>query len=278
MNQFLSPSTIDEALTYLKEKQDLRILAGGTDLIIAIKNRSVTCAHLMDVKQISALQRVERTSDGLEIGAAVTLSDLLESDLPGGWYRAIAQSAASVANSLLRNRATLMGNICNASPGGDMLPSCLVVNSMLHSIGPDGERVIPLRDFFVGVKEHVLAPDEMATKIVIPHEDGVSAFRKKKRIRGHDLAQVSVAASYSHEGVLRMAFGAAAPTPLLIELGTTPSGMLRAQRDEIVDAALKHAAPISDVRSSKEYRLAMLKHLANEVLEEILEEMGACSV
>ena len=278
MNQFLSPSTIDEALTYLKEKQDLRILAGGTDLIISIKDRSVTCAHLMDVKQISALQRVERTRDGLEIGAAVSLSTLLESDLLGGWYRAIAQSAASVANVLLRNRATLVGNICTASPAGDMLPSCLVTHAMLHSISPNGERVIPLRDFFVGVKEHVLEPDEMATKIVIPHEDGVSAFRKKKRIRGHDLAQVSVAASYSRGGVLHMAFGAATPTPLLIELGSTPSGMLRAQRDEIVDAALKHATPISDVRSSKEYRLGMLKHLANEVLDEILEEMGESSV
>jgi carbon-monoxide dehydrogenase medium subunit len=278
MNQFLSPSTIDEALTFLKEKQELRILAGGTDLIIAIKNRSVTCAHLMDVKQIPELQRVEMTKEGLEIGAAVSLNALLESDLLKGWYRAIAQSAASVANSMLRNRATLVGNICNASPGGDMLPSCLVANAVLHSISPDGGRVIPLRDFFVGVKEHVLAPHEMATKIVIPHVDGVSAFCKKKRIRGHDIAQVSVAASYSREGVLRMAFGAAAPTPLFMELGTYPSGMLRSQRDEIVDAALKYAMPISDVRSSKEYRLAMLKYLANEVLDEILEEMGACSI
>ena len=159
-----------------------------------------------------------------------------------------------------------------------MLPSCLVTNSMLHSISPDGRRVIPLRDFFVDAKEHVLAPDEMAMKIVIPHMDGVSAFRKKKRIRGHDIAQVSVAASYSREGVLRMAFGAAAATPLLMELGTYPSAMLRAQRDEIVDAALKHATPISDVRSSKEYRLGMLRHLANEVLDEILEEMGECCV
>ena len=217
------------------------------------------------------------TSEGLKIGAAVSLSAALESGMLSGWYRAVGQSAASVANSLLRNRATLIGNICNASPGGDMLPSCLVASAMLHTINPDGGRVIPLRDFFTGVKKHILGPREMVTKIVLPHTDGVSVFRKKKRVRGHDLAQVSVAASYSSEGVLLMAFGAAAPTPLLMELGTYQPADLRAQRDEIIDNALGHATPISDVRSSKAYRLAMLKYLAGEVLDETLAETGACS-
>ena len=278
MNKFLTPLSSVEALVFLKEKPNLQILAGGTDLIIALKNRAVTCEYLMDIKKIPELQHVEMTNEGLEIGAAVSLSALLESGALSGWYRAIEQSAKSVANTLLRNRATLIGNICNASPGGDMLPSCLVANAKLKTISPDGERVIPLRAFFVGVKEHVLQPREMVTKIVLPHTDGVSAFRKKKRIRGHDIAQVSVAASYSNEGALLMAFGAAAPTPLLIELGTYQPADLRAQRDEIIDNALGHAAPISDVRSSKEYRLAMLKYLAGEVLDEILAEIGACGV
>ena len=278
MNQFLSPSTSAEALEFLGKNQNLQILAGGTDLIIALKSRTITCEYLMDIKKIPELQHVGTTSEGLEIGAAVSLSAALESGLLTGWYRAIAQSAASVANCLLRNRATLVGNICNASPGGDMLPSCLVTNAVLQTISPKGGRVIPLREFFVGVKKHTLEPNEMVTKIVFPHMDGVSAFRKKKRIRGHDLAQVSVAASYSRDSVLRMALGAAAPTPLLIELGTYQPAALKAQKDEIIDKALKQAVPISDVRSSKEYRFAMLKHLANEVLDEILEGMGACSI
>jgi len=272
MYQFLSPVTTAEALEFLKERKNLRILAGGTDLIIALKDGTAVCDHLMDIKKIPALKKMEQTRDGLEIGAAVTLGEMLASGILQEGYRAIGQSAASVANSLLRNRATLAGNICNASPGGDMLPACLVADAYVQTIAPAGGRSIPLRDFFVGVKKHVLQADELVVKVVIPKANGVSAFRKKKRIRGHDLAQVSVAVSYSATGVLRMAFGAAAPTPLLIELGAYQPEVLREKRNEIVDGAVEHASPIDDTRSSKAYRTAMLRHLAHEAINEILEE------
>ena len=274
MYEYLSPVTTLEAVEILGGKQNLRILAGGTDLIIALKDRAVACDYLVDIKKIPELQKIEMTSEGLEIGAAVTLGEMLDSGLLKGWYKSLAQSAADVANSLLRNRATLVGNICNASPGGDMLPACLVGNAVVKTISPAGGRTIPLKEFFTGVKKHVLTPTEIAAKVVLPYEEGQSAFRKKKRIRGHDLAQVSVAASYTKAGVLQIAFGAAAPTPLLIELGTYDAKALRAQKDELIEKALKSATPISDVRSSKEYRMAMLRHLANEVIDEILDEAG----
>jgi len=272
MYQFLSPVTVAEASECLKERKNLRILAGGTDLIIALKDKAAVCDYLMDIKKIPDLKRMEQTEEGLEIGAAVTLNEMLGSGMLTGWYNAVGQSAASVANHLLRNRATLVGNICNASPGGDMLPPCLVTDAYIQTIASAGGRTIPLRDFFTGVKKHVLQPDELVMKVVLPKADGISAFRKKKRIRGHDLAQVSVAVSYSREGVLRMAFGAAAPTPLLVECGTYEPEALRGKRGEIVDRAIEHTSPIGDVRSSKEYRLAMLRYLANEVIGEILEE------
>ena len=273
MYQFLTPATTAQAAEFLKEKQNLRILAGGTDLIIALKDSPWD--YLMDIKRIPDCQSIRMTEEGLEIGAAVTMNEILESGFCTGWYEAIGQSAASVANILLRNRATLVGNICNASPVGDTLPSCLVTNAVVKTIVFDGGRSIPLKDFFIGVRKHVLAPNEMAVKVVIPKVEGFSAFRKKKRIRGHDLAQVSVAASYSKNGEFNMAFGAAAPTPLLLELGTYTPEYIKTRKDEIIEKAVKNAAPISDVRSTKDYRIAMLKYLAGEVMDEITGKLEA---
>ena len=273
MYQFLTPATTTEAAEFLNEKKNLRILAGGTDLIIALKDSP--CDYVMDVKKIPELQSIRMTEAGLEIGASVALNEVLESGLLTGWYEALRQSAASVANVLLRNRATLAGNICNASPVGDTLPSCLVTNAFVKTIVFDAGRSIPLKDFFIGVRKHVLAPNEMVSMVVIPKNDGVSAFRKKARIRGHDLAQVSVAASYSKANILNMAFGAVAPTPLFLEMGTYQPSDLKSSKNEIIEKAAKSAVPITDVRSTKDYRLAMLKYLANEVLDEIIEKQKA---
>jgi carbon-monoxide dehydrogenase medium subunit len=271
MYTFLSPATIDEASALLKRKKNLRILAGGTDIIIALKSKIMTCDFLMDIKKIPDLHTMKITEEGLEIGAAVTLSEMLASGLLKGWYQSLAQSAASVANVLLRSRATLIGNICNASPAGDMLPPCLVTEGYVHTIAPEGNRIIPVREFFLGVKKHVLAPDEMAVKLIFPLNEGKSVFRKRKRIRGHDLAQVSAAASYTKAGLLRIAFGSAAPTPLLIDCGIYPIDKLKSEKKTIIENAVNQTKPIGDVRSSREYRSAMLKYLTGEVIDEILD-------
>ena len=272
MHQFLTPSTTAEAAQFLKEKLNLRIIAGGTDLIIALKDNP--CDYLMDVKKIPELQSIQLTDANLEIGAAVTLNEMLESGLLTGWYEALGQSAASVGNVLLRNRATLVGNICNASPAGDTLPSCLVTNAFIKTIVFGASRSILLKDFFVGVRKNALAPGQMVSMVVIPKNEGVSVFRKKKRIRGHDIAQVSVAASYSKDGNLNIAYGSAAPTPLLLKMGTFRLPDFKSNKEMILEKALKSTAPISDVRSAKDYRTAMLKYLTNEVLDEIIEKQN----
>lgn len=269
MYQFYKPKSVDEATLLLSEKKNLRILAGGTDLIVALKNGIATCDFMMDIKKIPALRKISMTDEGLEIGAAVCIRELIDSGLLNCWYKALLQSGESLANVLLRNRATLVGNICNASPAGDMLPSSLVLGGQLHIAGRRGNRIIPLKEFFTGVKKHVLAPDEMVVKIVYPKGEGVSAFKKKKRIQGHDLAQVSVSASYSKQGFLKIAFGSAAPTPLLMEIGTFSADELLSKRAEIIDKAMESAAPIGDVRSSKDYRMSMLRYLTAEVIDEI---------
>ncbi|MCL2564014.1 MAG: xanthine dehydrogenase family protein subunit M [Oscillospiraceae bacterium] len=267
MYAFLAPKTLEDARGFLESRPNLKLLAGGTDLIIGLREGLVTPDAVMDVKQIPALTQIRQTEDVLEIGAAVTVDEMLRSGYLSGPYHALYEAGEELANILLRNRATLAGNICNASPGGDMLPACLVLDAWVETIRPDGGRRIPLREFFMGPKRHVLASDEMVVKTVFPRAAGKSAYRKKKRIRGHDLAQVGVAGLLGADGALTLAFGACGPTPICLDVFDTNTQ----SRAEILDAAMNGIAPIGDVRASKEHRQEMARYLTEAVLDAIEE-------
>ena len=249
MPEFLQPTSLAQAMELLREKQDVRFLNGGTDLIILLRARAVDCRYLMDVKRIPELNVFTYTPEGLSIGAAVTCSQILRAGFLNEEHKLLQEAAVTLANDLLRNRATLAGNICNASPGGDMIPACLVLNASVHTRSPRGERIIPLNQFFTGVK------------VTLPNQPGRGVYLKKRRIRGHDLAQVGLAGFYGSDGGLRFAAAAVGPTPVLIaDIGSFTPTELKSAKAEIVEKVAVRAKPISDVRSSKEYRLAMLRY------------------
>lgn len=277
MPEFIQPTTLQQALDLLREKQNVKFLAGGTDLIIQMREKLVRPACLMDVKKIPELQVFGYSAEGLEIGAAVTCNQILDATLQPA-HEVLKQAAGTLANTLLRNRATMVGNICNASPGGDMIPAGLVLQAKLVTASPSGGRVIPLKDFFTGVKKHVLAPDELIVKIVLPMTEGRGVYLKKQRIRGHDLAQVGVAGFYAAGGALTLAYAAVGPTPILLEdLGTYTLADLASKKEALLDKCEQRVSPIGDVRSSKEYRLAMVRYLTGKVLDTFstAEEVGA---
>jgi len=229
----------------------------------------------MDIKKIPELNVFGKSGAGLEIGGAVNLNKIAESELTGAALSALRESAAALANSLLRNRATLIGNICNASPGGDMLPPALVLDGLLEAHSSSGKRQIPLSGFFTGVKKHILQKNELVTKITFPMKEGKSIYLKKKRIKGHDLAQVSVAAFWAATGELSIAIGAAAPTPILIsDLGSFDKNTLQKARTDIEREVLDRINPISDTRSSREYRIAMVKYFIGEIISRWTEEVA----
>jgi carbon-monoxide dehydrogenase medium subunit len=265
--QFLQPSTLAEATEILNSHEDVRVLAGGTDLLVLLKDRVLTCRYVMDIKKISELNVLCKSENGLEIGGAVSLNKILASDLTGGCYSVLRDGALALANSLLRNRATLIGNICNASPGGDMLPASLVLGGVLEAVSVSGSRLIPLCDFFTGVKKHVLEKNELVTKITFAEKNGKGVYLKKKRIKGHDLAQTGVAAFWTADGMLSVALGAVAPTPVLIAgMGPIGKSALRRAHDGIETEILNRINPISDTRSSREYRIAMVKYFIGEII------------
>ena len=271
MPEFLQPKTIQEALSLLQVRQNIKFLAGGTDLLVLLRAGSLSCDAVMDIKKLPELSVFAYTEAGLEIGGAVTCNQIIEADFLRGAHGALQGAARTLANSLLRNRATLVGNLCNASPGGDMLPISLVLGGAAHTVSPRGAREIALKHFFTGVKKTVLAPDEFVVKVVFPEAAGRGAYLKKSRIRGHDLAQVGLAGYYGADGALRLAAGAVGPTPAVFdELGRYKQSELLSGEDArgiLVGTVLGSVNPIRDVRSSKEYRLAMLKYFIEKMLD-----------
>lgn len=275
--EYLRPKNLNEAVEMLdKYGKDLKILAGGTDLIILVKENMIPCKYFMDIKAIPEALKLEHCDEcGLSVGAGVTLNDLLYEKLPEN-YDILKQCGHTLANSLLRNRATLVGNICNASPGGDMLPGALVLEGVVHTASKDGNREIPLKDFFLGVKKTALKPNEMVTKVSFPAAKGKGIYMKKQRIKGHDLAQVSVAVYLKEDGKLLVALGAVAPTPVLIEdLGSYSKDELKDINTvkAITQKVMSRINPIGDQRSSREYRIAMAEYFTEKALQELAKEV-----
>ena len=273
--QYLKPESIKEALELLDGYgKNLKILAGGTDLIIALKDRLINCDYLMDIKNIQELQEIKYTEDiGLEIGAAVSLNEIINSDIINEKYGILIQAAKTLANSLLRNRATLLGNICNASPGGDMLGPSIVLEGKLEILSKTGVRIVPLKDFFVGVKRTVLKENELVSKIIFPSIEGVGKYRRRSRIKGHDLAQIGVSMFLKNNIGLNVSITAAGPTPVIIEdFVLLKKDTLKDNIPVIVDKIMTSIKPISDQRASKEFRIDMAKYLSNQILEELSSE------
>ena len=258
---YLQPKSVEEAACMLGAYDELRIMAGGTDLLVAIRD-GLPCKYIMDIKCIPEMKSVGKTDAGLSVGGAVPLNKLLDSEFVTGCYSVLRDAGLQMANYLLRNRATLIGNICNASPGGDMLGASLVLNGYLEAASLQGIRKIPLNGFFKGVKKHALRKDELAVRVVFPQSEGRGIYLKKRRIRGHDLAQIGLTAFRHKNGGLDIAIGAAAPTPILlkevIRAGERPNA------EKVIDAVLGSISPIADVRSSREYRIAIVKYFIRQ--------------
>jgi carbon-monoxide dehydrogenase medium subunit len=223
--------------------------------------------HLVDVKRIPELRELAISDDGgLTIGACVTVNRLVEfKGLPAG-MSALRQAASWLGTNQVRNRATVGGNLCNASPACDLAPPLLVLGAKVRVRKAEGERLVDLRDLFKCPKQTCLLAQELVCEILVPPATGTrSAFLKRQRIRGHDLAVVNAAAAVDGGGQLKVAVGAVAPRPLLMEgLGSLGAG--RAGRALLVKRVLDRVSPIDDVRSSGAYRKQMVEYLVTELL------------
>ncbi len=266
--RYHKPATLDEAVGLLEDfGPEARILAGGTDLLVGLGDGTISAGHVIDIKGIPDLSEIGYEGGTLMIGACVTVNRLLEfRGLPQA-CRALREAAAGLATHQIRNRATVVGNVCNASPACDMGPPLLVLDASLRTVSAKGERTIPLKDFFRGVKSTCCDPTEIVTEIVVPAgKETVSVFGKRKRIRGHDLSLVNGAAACENGTGVRIALGAVAPTPLVIE-GLEGWGL--SERRKMARHAVASISPIDDVRSSSSYRRAMAERIVRTLLDRL---------
>lgn len=262
--EYERPSTLAEAVGLLAhEGERARVLAGGTDLLIRLRDRTLTPAVVVDIKRIPEIApAITHTSGWVRVSAGTTMTDLVSSPVMRLSFPALAEAASYVGSVQIRNRATLAGNQCNASPAADTATPLLVYGAVIVAAGQGGERRIPLDEFFVRSGITTLAVGELVTAIELPLPSGArrSAFQRRTRRRGHDLASVTFSIAMGDDGV-RLAYGSLGPRPRLL---VGPAG----SEAELLERAVSEAAPSpTSMRAGPEYRLAMLRVLGRRAIE-----------
>jgi carbon-monoxide dehydrogenase medium subunit len=274
--EYTAAASLAEALRMKKDRgADARVIAGGTDLILRMRDEVLTPSLLIDLRRIS-LDCIVRCDDELRLGAFVSLSQLLESDDMAHYFPALPAACREFAGPPIRNRATLGGNIVNASPAADMVPPLIAYDASIVLSSSDGDRVLPLLEFFVGPGQSIIERDEILTEIRLPLMPPSSAatFIKLGQRRSMAISQVNMTTRLSVEesGVVseaRIVLGAVAPVPMrAVAAEQAISG--KALSEELLCAAAQKAreeiTPISDVRASHSYRMEMTEVLVRRAL------------
>jgi carbon-monoxide dehydrogenase medium subunit len=273
------PGTLAEALAMLGSNGgDARPLAGGTDLIIRLRDGTLRPEVVVDVKRIPELRPGIRDASGwLTIGATTSMTEIAADERIRDRFIALAEAAAVVGSVQIRNRATLGGNICNASPAADTAPPLLVYGAEVVVAGPARTRRLPLADFFVRSGVTGLGDGELLVSIDLPIPTGRtgSVQLRRTRRRGHDLAAVTMSCLVDDAGLTKVAYGSVGPRPVVF---TDQTGTLAdpAAADDakaaILDGMFAGASPSpSSMRASPGYRSAMLRVLGRRALAIALE-------
>ena len=282
---YARPASVAEAVALLQEHgPDARVLAGGTDLIIRLRDGSARPTVVVDVKRIAELDpAILEVGGRLRIGATTVMTDIVADERAQRLFPALVEAAVVVGSVQIRNRATLAGNLCNASPAADTAPALLVYGASVVAVGPSGTRQIPLTEFFVRSGQTTLARGELVTAIELPlpARPTGSAHVRRTRRRGHDLASVTLAVAIDDTGLTRLAYGSVGPRPVLVE---DESGVLAdrdatdAARTAVLERLLADASPSPrSMRAGPDYRLAMLRVLAVRAVRTSLDRLAVGS-
>jgi carbon-monoxide dehydrogenase medium subunit len=278
--EYKKPHDLNEAVQILNKEDKTFVLAGGTDLMILLRRNMIDARFIVDIKSIPETTEFEFVEGaGLTIGASLVVNLVADSEVVKSKYPALHEAAGSLASFQLRNRATVVGNICNASPGADLPPALLVYDAVVNIAGPEGARQVKLHEFFTGVKRTVLKKGELVVSVFLPDPgmEDKSTYIRQTRLKGHDLATVGVASRIKADDKVALAICAVAPTPLRLfelenkfnERGLSEETVLWAAEE-----IKQHIRPITDVRSSAVYRLQMASVLMKRSLLNLLGKEG----
>lgn len=271
----------------LLQGDQVRLMMGGTDLLVQMRDGVICPRTLVDIKHLPGMREmVYDPRVGLTIGAAVTMNQVARHPNARTHYPLLVEAANSVASYPLRNRATVGGNLCNASPCADIAPAALVLDGRVVLCGSEGEREVPVAEFFVGPGETVMGSDEfmLAVRVPVPEARGAGTYLKLGRNKAGDLALVGVAVWGFPDGTansgyrFRIALASVAPVPLrAVEAEEVLAANLPNEKSFALAAekAMRAATPIDDVRASAAYRRAMVRALTLRGLRELWERLRA---
>jgi carbon-monoxide dehydrogenase medium subunit len=285
--EYVKPQTIDEASQFLvSHAGKARPFLGGTDLFVQMRDRAIKPEYLVDVKSLEGMNELSfDPSRGLTIGAAVNMNQVIASPEVEENYPVLCEAARSVASYQLRTRASIVGNICNASPAGDTIGVCLLLDGELTIHGGNGRRREPLKDFFHGPGQTALMVGDIVQSIHFPLPPvGLKGkYIKLGRNRESDLAIVGVTAvGYPDTArpsgfCMKLALASVAPVPLVVEQVEEILGQNTTTEERISEAAqaaTDACTPIDDVRGSARYRKYMVRNLSLKAIRNVWEQLN----
>lgn len=267
--EYFKPLSWEETTELLnKFGATAKILAGGTDLVLKIKEDNEKPDALIDIKAINDVDKIEVNGDKIFIGAGVTFSQIIDSEMMKSELNLLWEAARTVASVGTRNRATMVGNICSAVPSLDSGPPLLVYDAKVNLISINEKRSVSISEWFTGPKKTAIKTGEVVVnvEISIPPKPNGTCYVKLGRYSGEDLAQAGVGIMADNNFNYKIAFCAVGPIPKRI---AKIEELLKGKplSDDIIEEAkniISHEiSPITDIRASKEYRL----HIAEIMLE-----------
>lgn len=283
--EYLEPKTLEEATGALsKYGAEAKVYAAGVDLVPRMRKRVIEPKYIVDIQHVEELDDVIASNgNGVRIGALASKRSIELSDLIKEKYFVLHEAIAHIVSVQVKTQGTAVGNLCVATPASDVAPSLFVLDAKLNVFGPSGARVIPIDEFYLGVGKTVLQPDEIITEILLPEPAPNTGSGFAKLVRSaEDIAKVNAAASITLEkGIckdVRIALGSVAPTVIRAKKAEE---ILKGKKvdqkliEKAAKAAADEAAPITDLRSSAEYRKETSGVLVKRVLEKALERAKA---
>jgi carbon-monoxide dehydrogenase medium subunit len=278
--EYFEPRTLAEASALLARYGGrAQPLAGGTDLLVELREQLRRADCVVNIKKISGIGALSFDPQaGLRIGALVTARALEVSAVIREKYPSLLQAVRELGSIQVRNRATIVGNVCRASPSADTLPPLIADGAMVSIHGGKGRRSCLLEDFFTGPGKTVLEPDELMTEIVVPAPAPRSGkiYIKHGRRKAMELATVGVAVTLTQDSDVRIVLGAVAPTPIRAKQA---EALLRGRKidagliERAAQAAVEECRPISNVRASAAYRREMVRVLTRRALIQAMDSI-----
>ena len=285
--EYVKPASLSDASKFLEEHEGAaKPFSGGTDSFVRLRDGVIKVGYLVDIKGLEGTKELSfDPKKGLTIGAAVTMNQVIANKDVVKHYPNLVEASKSVASYQLRNRATIVGNICNASPAGDTIGTCLVLDGILNVHGTDGERAIPLNTFFLAPGRTVLKPGDVVVSITLPPPPTgmVGVYKKLGRNKLSDLSIVGVTvlaypSSQSPSGYsFRIALASVAPVPMEAHKAEAILSEKKITAETIAqaaEAARDAVTPIDDVRGSARYRKYMVRNLTHEAVLDVWNKLN----